>query len=185
FSRVPAPPPNKKVAVPGPSTGHGHDNGHSSSEVLNQAHFQLSGGRTLEGAPLGAELVAFNRHRRALSVAAHHASVDHQLHRTGVVQQNRPVHGELHGHAAGQHVLGAEPHAAARDVDGSAHAGLGDALAEEHLITDFLIDLEATFDPSFPVDLAAERSFFKGIDHQTPPSNRQITTCEPAAQACL
>src|ERR1035437_2990538 len=61
---------------------------------LNHAQFGGRGARTLEVArTLRAELIPFNRYGGAFFVAADHASVDHQLHRTGVVQQNRPAHG--------------------------------------------------------------------------------------------
>src|ERR1017187_7428671 len=159
---------------------------HNCRVVLSQAHFRGGRDRRLEvPRTLSAKLVAFNRHRRSSFVAAHHASVDHQLHRTRFVQQNRPGHGKLHGHAAGQHVLRAEPHAAARDVHGPAHAGFGDALPIEHLVFYFLVNVEAALDPPFPIGFAAERSVFVALDHQTPPSNRQITTRAAKAQGCL
>ena len=45
-------------------------------------------------------------------------------------------------------------------------SGFSDPLAVEHLITDFLIDLEATFDPSFPVALAVERFVLVAVVHK-------------------
>ena len=49
------------------------------------------------------------------------------------------------------------------DADGKrlGVTGLGNPLAVEHLIPDFLVNLEATFDPSFPVGSPAERPVFK------------------------
>src|SRR5580765_1351544 len=154
----------KKVAgprfcKPGAATG--------VERCLGQAEFHGSGDRGLEGArTCGAELVAFNRYGGSFFVAADNASVNHQFHRTGVVQQDRPTHRKLHRHAAGQHVLRAEPDPAAGNVHGSARPGFSDPLAVEHLITDFLINLEATFDPSFPVALAVERFVVVTVVHK-------------------
>src|ERR1035441_6480626 len=106
--------------------------------------------RLLEGPrTLRTEFVALDRHGGAPFVAAHHAAVNHQFHRAGIVQQNRPVHRQFHGHTGGQHVLGGEPYAAARYIQGLAGARLGDALTVEHLVADLLLDQETPFRAPF------------------------------------
>ena len=58
-----------------------------------------------------------------------------------------------------------EPDAAARDIHGLAGAGFGDALAVEHLVADFLLDLEAPLDPSFAFTVLLELGFVH-LNHQ-------------------
>src|ERR1035441_5937696 len=112
--------------------------------------------RLLEGPrTLRTEFVALDRHGGAPFVAAHHAAVNHQFHRAGIVQQHRPVHRQFHGHTARQHVFGGEPHTPPRYIHGLAGARLGDALTVEHLVADLLLDQKTLFGAPFAFNESA------------------------------
>jgi hypothetical protein len=94
---------------------------------------------------LCAEFVTLDGDGGTLVVAANDASVNHELHRAGIVEQHRPIHGKFYGHAGGEHALRREPDSATRNVPGFAQPGFCDALTIEHLVSNILFDLKAAF----------------------------------------
>ena len=119
--------------------------------------------------------------RPRLFHCSHDTTVNHELHRAGVVEQNRPAHRQLDGHANGEHVVGGEPHSAARYVQGSPRSGFGDALAVEHLVAQFLSDLKAPFCAPLPLFVDG-RLFLASLGHHAPPPIRKTTMEQRRAQ---
>src|ERR1035441_1787452 len=128
----------KKSAGDGSGAGSMVRQGTRERNLRGQPQFhRRRNARLLEGPrTLCTEFVALNGDSGAPLVAAHHAAVNHQLHRAGIVQPKRPVHRQFHGHTGGQQILGCEPHAATRYIYGdrkstrlnSSHLGISYAV---------------------------------------------------------
>jgi hypothetical protein len=119
------------------------------SAQIGQLDFDAKLRSRREVATLGAKFVPLDGDCGASLVAADYASVDHELHRAVVIEQDRPRHREFDRHAGGEHTFRGKPDAAAGDVHRFAVSSLGNPLTVKHLVADFLFDLETPLVASF------------------------------------
>jgi hypothetical protein len=85
------------------------------------------------------------------------------------------AHGEFHRHSRRERILSGEPNAAARDVDRLPGARFRDALAVEHFVLHFLLDVKTALDPPLALALMAQEFSRRSCQSRLPPHNRNYT----------